>query len=87
MKSLGDIFSNALLADAVYAFERDGLEGTTGADLVRLLPDRMTPALARYIGENFTVLTNSRYIAIDPMVGPILLHRKAPIRSIHDRTF
>lgn len=57
MTTIHEAYINALLADATYA-----LDETTrpGVDLVNLaaLKDRMTPTLAKFIGENFTVLTH-----------------------------
>ncbi|MEJ6021971.1 putative Ig domain-containing protein [Ramlibacter sp. PS4R-6] len=52
--TLNDAYINALLADASYV---DGLAiDMTGALLANQISGRMTPALARYIGSNFTVL-------------------------------
>lgn len=60
MNNITDAFINALLADATYALELDGFASSSSASdrkaLVGLLSDRMTPTLAEYIGNNFTVI-------------------------------
>ena len=59
MKAIHDSFINALLADATYALgNQANLIGATGNILAGFLSDRMTPALAEYIGKNFTVVTH-----------------------------
>ena len=50
MTTINDAYINALLADAAYV---DGLRNAT---LEAQLTDRMTPALAAYISNNFTVV-------------------------------
>ncbi len=53
-------FVNALLADATYALASNNLNGITGSSLENLsgIRDRMTPTLAKYLGEHFTVVTH-----------------------------
>ena len=58
MTTITNAYTNALLADATYALKLNGLENKTGGDLTKLLTDRMTPTLAKYIGDNFTVVTH-----------------------------
>ena len=58
MTSILEIYKNALLADSTYALEDDGIANVTGPALERLLGKRMTPTLAKYIGDNFTVVTH-----------------------------
>ena len=60
MSKMTKAFNNALLADATYALNSNNLNGLTGSNLVNLLgfEDRMTPTLAKYIGDNFTVVTH-----------------------------
>lgn len=55
MTTLGESFVNALLADASYV--DDLVVGATGAVLSGKVAGRMTPTLAEFIGENFTVVT------------------------------
>jgi hypothetical protein len=55
MSTINDAFVNALLADASYVGNLNSAV-TTGA-LTQALSDRMTPALAAYIGRNFSVVT------------------------------
>ena len=52
MTVIKDTYINALLADAAYI---DGL--SSGANLVARLSPRMTPTLAKYVADNFTVVT------------------------------
>jgi len=52
MTSISDTYINALLADATYVH---GLN--PNSDLETALADRMTPVLAKYIDENFSVVT------------------------------
>lgn len=59
MPNITDTYINALLADATYALDETVLDGTTGPALSSKLSVRMTPAVADYIGSNFTV-GNSR---------------------------
>ena len=57
MTTVKDTFINALLADATYV---GGLQsGMTGVALFGLseMQTRMTPSLAKYLGDNFTVRT------------------------------
>lgn len=60
MSTIENTFLNALLADATYALDSNNLNGLTGNDLENLieLKSRMTPTLAKYIGDNFTVVTH-----------------------------
>lgn len=61
MNNIFQIYINALLADATYALgdpDQGNLTGATGAKLVGFLSQRMTPTLAQYIGDNFTVVTH-----------------------------
>ncbi|ODS22971.1 hypothetical protein AB835_11245 [Candidatus Endobugula sertula] len=51
MKTINDVYINALLADASYV---DGLRSSTLEDQLK---KRMTPDLAKYIANNFTVVT------------------------------
>ncbi len=56
MSTINDAFINALLADASYI---DNLQsGNTSAVLANKLSDRMTPTLAKLIGDNFIVVTS-----------------------------
>jgi hypothetical protein len=52
MTTIHDAYINALLADASYV--NDFLPGMTGAKLTAQVTGRMTPDLAKYIGDNFT---------------------------------
>jgi Ca2+-binding RTX toxin-like protein len=56
MPSINDTFVNALLADASYVNFLTSAD--TGVDLSRKLEPRMTPTLAKFIGDNFTVVTS-----------------------------
>lgn len=58
MNKIKDDFISAILADATYALDANGIEGKTGEKLKDLLEGRMTPELAQYIGDNFTVVTH-----------------------------
>lgn len=61
MNSILQAYTNALLADATYALGVTGqpdTSGTTGSILQGFLKDSMTPTLANYIGDNFTVVTH-----------------------------
>jgi len=61
MSTIFQTYINALLADATYALgnlNQGDLTGATGDRLAEYLSERMTPILAQYIGENFTVLTH-----------------------------
>ena len=53
-----DAYKNALLADATYALTIDNWNNRTGEAVETELKERMTPTLAKYIGENFTVVTH-----------------------------
>ena len=55
MATINDTYINALLADASYVSQLN-LALTPGA-LTTALTGRMTPELAKYIGDNFTVAT------------------------------
>ena len=56
MTSITNAYHNALLADATYALGADTSPNTTGTDLEPLVKVRMTPTLAKYIGDNFTAV-------------------------------
>jgi len=60
MTTISNAFINALLADTTYALQSNNLNGFTGSSLTNLpdVKDRMTPTLAKYIGDNFTVKTH-----------------------------
>jgi Ca2+-binding RTX toxin-like protein len=58
MTTIQEAYINALLADAAYALTSDVNNGITGDHLTEFLNKRMTPTLANYIGENFTVITH-----------------------------
>lgn len=57
MTTIRDAYINALLADATYAINQDVGPNTNLADLATL-KDRMTPTLAQFIGDHFTVVTH-----------------------------
>ena len=67
---ISEAFINALLADATYALGSKTEDGMTGTKLEDCnegkLKERMTPALAKYIGDNFTVVT---HIETDDIIG------------------
>ena len=58
MNSVSTSFVNALLSDATYALNINEWDNKTGVDLEDALSERMTPNLAKYIGDNFTVVTH-----------------------------
>jgi hypothetical protein len=58
MSTITEAYINAILADATYALTSSNINGITGGRLEDILKERMTPELAKYIGENFTVVTN-----------------------------
>ena len=65
MTAIHNTYINALLADATYALKSGTPNGLNGDDLKVALEKRMTPTLAKYIGDNFTVVTHietSEYI-------------------------
>jgi len=66
MTTIHDAYINALLADATYALEVNG--PYSGDDLKTLvdLNKRMTPTLATFIGDNFSVLTHLESNDNDP---------------------
>lgn len=66
MTTITNAYLNALLADATYALEVDGLQGITRGDLELMLKERMTPTVAKYIGDNYTVVT---HIETDDVLG------------------
>ncbi|CAN5567064.1 hypothetical protein BH11PSE7_BH11PSE7_33800 [soil metagenome] len=66
MSELTQAFTNALLADATYALSEDGLSNRTRDGLAVLIEARMTPALARYIGAKFTLVS---HIETDDVTG------------------
>ncbi len=55
MMKINDTYINALLADSSYV--NGLLPNQTGAALTAQISGRMTPELAKYIGDNFTVVT------------------------------
>lgn len=56
MAKISDTYINALLADATYALDKDVTDGVSGSSLVtEELEIRMTPTLASYISNNFTM--------------------------------
>ncbi len=57
MQKINSAFINALLADATYALKINNWENQ-GFNLASTLQDRMTPTLANYIGEHYTVITH-----------------------------
>lgn len=61
MTTIHDAYINALLADASYV--NDLLPGITGSALTGQLTGRMTPELAKYIGDNFTVVSQAGRLA------------------------
>jgi hypothetical protein len=58
MTLIANAYRNAFLADATYALKRDGIDGLKGDDLAGLLSERMTPTLAKSIGDKFTVVSH-----------------------------
>lgn len=48
MTTITNAYKNALLADATYALNEDGLQNKTGKDISDLLATRMTPTVAKY---------------------------------------
>lgn len=52
MSDISSAYINALLSDAAYV---DVTISMNSGDLQRALTDRMTPALAAYISENFEI--------------------------------
>lgn len=54
MTAIHDTFINAILADAAYV---NGLAGLNAGDLSKALTGRMTPELAKYISDQFEVVT------------------------------
>ncbi len=58
MSKINNAYINALLADVTYTLDNTTLDGVTGGALLRELKDRMTPTLASYISDNFTVVTH-----------------------------
>jgi hypothetical protein len=52
MTTINDTYINALLADAAYVKDLTAL-----SDLQNLLSPRMTPTLAKYVADNFSVVT------------------------------
>lgn len=53
MTAINNAYISALLADSSYV--EKNINGKTGQDLIDALSGRMTPELAKFIGENFTV--------------------------------
>ena len=53
MSNVNEAYINALLADAEYAINGQGEN-----DLLLELSERMTPALAEFVNDNFTVVTH-----------------------------
>ena len=60
MTTIHEAYINALLADATYALTINRPNGYSSDELKNLLElnNRMTPTLANYIGNNFTVVTH-----------------------------
>lgn len=58
MGSISNAYSNALLADATYALEENGMQNKTWENLADLLSPRMPPTIAQYIGDHYTVVTH-----------------------------
>jgi hypothetical protein len=58
MSDIHNAYINALLADATYALDLNGLEGLKDDDLFKKLQSRMTDTLADYISKNFFVVTH-----------------------------
>lgn len=58
MTLIANAYKSALLADATYALTTDGLQNKTATDLADLIQERMTPTLAKYIGDNFTLVSH-----------------------------
>ncbi|RCS56718.1 hypothetical protein [Parvibium lacunae] len=56
--TINQAYINALLADAVYANDNQGLKnGQTGQILESVIQKRMTPTQAKFIADNFTVVS------------------------------
>ena len=58
MNAINDAYVNALLADATYALDDTAVNEYPKADLIEKLAEQMTPTLAEFIGNNFTVVTH-----------------------------
>ena len=58
MNAIEQAYINALLADATYALSIDRLSGFSKIELFDFLKVRMTEPLAKYISDNFKVVTN-----------------------------
>jgi len=58
MTTINDAYINALLADATYALDEKVINGSSDTALFDKLQGRLTPTLAKYIGDNFTVVTH-----------------------------
>jgi hypothetical protein len=66
MSTINDAFINALLADASYV---EGLQPNQAPGTLQwLLSDRMTPTLAQFIADNFTV-ASAIDVSDTPLVG------------------
>lgn len=57
MTTIHDAYINALLADAAYTITQ-GVDSSTDLAGLAKLNTRMTPTLAKYISDNFTVVTS-----------------------------
>ena len=57
MTNASNVYINALLADATYVNLTPGLSSESLAE-VKDLKDRMTPTLAKYIADNFEVISS-----------------------------
>ena len=57
MATINDTYINALLADASYVSDLD--RTTSPGELASALTGRMTPELAKYVSDNFTVVTQA----------------------------
>ena len=58
MSTINESYINALLSDATYALDDKIYGGEPGSVITAKLENRMTPTLAKYIGDNFTVVTH-----------------------------
>ncbi len=58
MTSISNAYQNAMLADATYALDVDALQNISGLPFESALSTRMTPTLAKYIGDTYTVVTH-----------------------------
>ena len=80
MTTINDTYINALLADSSYV--NGLLPNQTGAALATQLTGRMTPELARYIGDNFTVVNSSVRLNETPKAAKPMLVRVVAVRGV-----